>query len=197
MRVLPLCLFLLLLVSFAAPAAAGSGQAWKIDPDHSAAHFAVDHLMLAKVRGMFPEIQGSVMFKDNTPTAFIVTVKVSSLETGVYERDKHLKSEDFFAAGKYPNMTFTGTEVEPVEGGFSLTGTLTIKGVSRKEQVLLTGFDKALEDPWNATRRGGEARFTVNRHDYGIDWSAPWSAGELVIGDMVEVIVDMELLAPE
>ncbi|QGY39432.1 YceI family protein [Pseudodesulfovibrio cashew] len=188
-----LLLTALLVLSLAAPA---SAETWKVDPDHSAAHFSIRHMMISQVRGMFPDVSGTVVFEDGTPTALEVIVNVQSISTGVTARDTHLKSGDFFQADTHPLMTFKSSSVVPMEGDYQVTGTMTIKGVSREVTLTLTGLDDERLDPWKHLRRGGTARFQLDRRDYGIDWNAPLDGGGFMIGNMVDVAVDIEAIKP-
>ncbi len=175
-------------------ATAAEAETWNVDPDHSAAHFSIQHLMLAQVRGMFPGMQGTVSFENGKPTAFDVTIAVDKLNTGVVKRDQHLKSADFFEAEKYPVMRFKSTQVVSEADGFRVTGRLTIKGVSHEVALLFKGLDDPRIDPWKNTRRGGTASFTVDRRDYGMNWNAPMDGGGVLIGNDVAVTVDMEVV---
>lgn len=191
----PLKLFLpLLLVLFMASAA--SAETWKVDPPHSAAHFSIRHMMIAKVRGMFPDVKGTITFDGATPTAFDITIGVASLDTGVADRDTHLKSKDFFEAETYPTMTFKSSRVIRSNGGYRVSGTMTIKGVSREVTLTFDGLDDTRVDPWDNTRRGGVAHFRLDRRDYNIVWNAPLEGGGLMVGNDVDVTVDLEVIKP-
>jgi polyisoprenoid-binding protein YceI len=185
---------LLLLLFMAPPARA---ETWTIDPDHSAAHFSIRHMMIAQVRGSFPAVSGSIELRDGAPVAFDVTVDVNSLSTGVKQRDDHLKSADFFEAATHPAMTFRSTAVEPGAGGFLVSGVMTVKGTAREVTLLLTGLDDARTDPWGNVRRGATALFTLDRRDYGIVWNAPLDGGGWMVGNEVEVAVDLEAIGPK
>ncbi len=172
-------------------------ETWTIDPPHTAAHFSIQHLMIAQVRGMFPDVQGTVSIEGGVPMAFDVSISASSVNTGVDKRDEHLKSPDFFEVMKYPTMTFKSARVESTGNGFRVIGTLTIKGVSREITAILTGFDDERVDPWKHTRRGGKVEFTLNRQDYNVSWNAPMDGGGFVVGNDVDVIMDIEVVKPE
>lgn len=184
---------LLLILLLTPPALA---ETWTIDPPHSAAHFSIRHMMIAQVRGMFPDVTGTIDFDGTTPTAFDVSIGVESLDTGVADRDTHLKSKDFFEVETYPVMTFKSTRVIPSGGGYRISGTMTIKGVKRDVTLTLMGLDETRTDPWNNVRRGGTASFKLDRRDYKINWNAPLDGGGLMIGNEVEVIVDLEAIRP-
>ncbi len=182
---------LMLVLALATTAGA---ETWNVDPDHSAAHFSIRHLMLSQVRGMFPGMQGTVTFEDGKPTAFDVTIAVDKLNTGVVKRDQHLKSADFFEVEKYPVMRFKSTQVVPEADGFRVTGELTIKDVSKKVTLLFKGLSDPRIDPWKQTRRGGTTSFTVDRRDYNMNWNAPMDGGGVLVGNDVAVTVDIEVV---
>lgn len=173
-----------------------SAQAWKIDPDHSAAHFSIQHLMIAQVRGMFPDVQGTVTFDGAVPTSFYVTIGVNSVDTGVAKRDEHLKTPDFFDAAKYPQMTFVSSKVAPAADGYDVTGTMTIKGTAQDVVLHVSGLNRDIVDPWQHTRRGATAHFILNRQDYGVSWNAPLGADGVLVGNDVDIVVDLEVLKP-
>lgn len=187
----------LVLLPVLALAATANAQTWKVDPDHSAAHFSIRHMMIAQVRGMFPAVTGTIDFDHGKPTALNITIDVNSLETGVEARDAHLKSGDFFAAEIHPTMTFKSTRVFPSEKGFSVAGMLTIKGTSREVQLNVAGLDDPRVDPWGNTRRGATALFSIDRRDYGVDWNAPLDGGGFMVGNTVHIAVDLEAIQPK
>ena len=178
-------------------AASALAQPWPIDPDHSAAHFSIRHMMIAQVRGMFPDVKGTIAFENGTPTAFDVTIGVDSLDTGVDARDTHLKSDDFFSAKTYPTMTFESSEVFKVQNGYRVAGTMTIKGVSRRMELIVNGLDDPRNDPWGNVRRGGTGLFNLDRKDFDITWNAPLDGGGLMIGNEVDIAVDLEVIQPK
>lgn len=185
----------LVLTLLLAPAA--WAETWQVDPDHSAAHFSIQHMMIAQVRGSFPDIKGTIAFQDGTPTAFDITINVDSLSTGVAKRDEHLKSSDFFEAATYPVMHFKSTGVEPAKDGVKVMGKMTIKGVTRDVDFIFTGLDDQRVDPWKNVRRGGAATFVLDRRDFNIIWNQPLGGGGFMIGNDVNVVVDIEAIQPK
>ena len=189
MKRIILALFMMLLFTPSANA-----ETWKIDPDHSAAHFAIEHMMIAKVRGDFHGIKGKIDFKGGIPVKLNVTIDVNSIDTGVDKRDAHLKSADFLEAESYPEMSFISKKIIPVAGGFRALGTLTIKGVSHDAEFSVAGLKDIRKDPWGNDRKGGKAELTIDRREFNIDWNAPIDGGGFMIGNDVEIIVDLEAL---
>ncbi|WFS63155.1 YceI family protein [Pseudodesulfovibrio thermohalotolerans] len=182
---------LLLVLGLAATAGA---ETWKVDPDHSAAHFSIRHLTIAQVRGMFPAVSGNIEFDADKPKSIDITIDVDSIDTGVEARDAHLKSSDFFAAKIHPVMTFKSTRVYPVDDGYAVSGVLTIKGASREVNLVVTGLDSPRADPWGNTRLGAAAEFSIDRRDYGVDWNAPLDGGGFMVGNTVHIAVDLEAI---
>ncbi|WP_272701378.1 YceI family protein [Desulfovibrio sp. Fe33] len=173
-------------------AATAGAETWKVDPDHSAAHFSIRHLTIAQVRGMFPAVTGTIEFDADKPKAFDISIDVNSIDTGVEARDAHLKSSDFFAAEIHPVMTFKSTRIYPADNGYAVSGILTIKGASREVKLVVTGLDTPRADPWGNTRRGAAAEFSIDRRDYGVDWNAPLDGGGFMVGNTVQIAVDLE-----
>jgi polyisoprenoid-binding protein YceI len=122
---------------------------------------------------------------------------VNSIDTGVEARDAHLKSGDFFAAEIHPTMTFKSTRVFPADKGFTVAGVLTIKGTSHDVELTVTGLDDPRVDPWGNTRKGATALFSIDRRDYGVDWNAPLDGGGFMVGNTVNIAVDLEAIQPK
>lgn len=170
---------------------------WKVDPDHSAAHFKVRHMMIADVRGSFPEVQGTVVIddKDITRSSVDVTLPVAGITTGVAKRDDHLKSPDFFDAGNNPSMTFTSKQVTKGKGGtLRVLGNLTLHGVTKPVELLVSGPSADAKDPWGNIRRGAQGTTKLNRKDFGIVYNATLDNGGVLIGDEVEIVIDLEMI---
>lgn len=167
---------------------------WELDPENSSAEFVCRHV-LSKVRGMFPQPAGTVVFDDATPANSKVsaTIKVSGITTGVEERDTHLKSEDFFDAAKYPTITFVSRSVSKSSAtSYSVTGDLTMHGVSKPVTLAVTAsapFDHA-----GGIRRGIEATTSVNRKDFGLRWEFPGEGPGVVVGDVIQITINAELV---
>ncbi|PLY04526.1 MAG: polyisoprenoid-binding protein [Desulfuromonas sp.] len=177
---------------FSASLAAASS--YTIDPVHSQVHFTIPHLMVFKVRGDFSDFTGSVEFdaKNGKLTKTEATIQIASLDTREPKRDEHLKSPDFFAANQHPTMTFTSTKVEGNGSDMTVTGDLTIRGVTR-EVTLKGGYQGSNTDPWGNERIGFAAETTINRHDYGLNWNKALETGGVVVGE--EVVIGLEIQA--
>jgi len=156
------------------PAAAAT-TTWQIDPAHTAASFAVKHLMISTVRGEFKGITGTVNWDDQdvTKSTVDVTIDAKTVDTSEPNRDKDLKSDKFFDVEKYPTITFKSKKVEQVSlGKLKVTGDLTIHGVTKEVVLDVEGPSASVKDPWGNTRVAISATTKVNRQDYGVKWNA-------------------------
>jgi polyisoprenoid-binding protein YceI len=187
---------LILLLSLAASAATTT---YKIDPQHSSAEFAVTHLMISKVRGEFHGVNGTIVVddKDITRSTVDVTIDATSVDTREPNRDKHLKSPDFFDVANYPTITFKSTSVEQsAPGKLKVNGDLTIHGVTKPVVLEATVPTAPIKDPWQLQRSAVFATTTINRLDFGVKWNAPLEAGGVVVGDDVKITLDVEMIIP-
>jgi len=167
---------------------------WSTDATHSAVKFSVTHLTVSTVEGNFKKFEGTVVSNGNdfNNAQISFTVDVNSINTDNDARDKHLKSDDFFNAEKYPNMTFTSTSFKKVKGNmYALEGNLTIRDVTKKVKfgVLYGG---TVKDPWGNIKAGFRASSSISRKAYGLKWSALTEAGGAVVGDEVSINLNME-----
>jgi polyisoprenoid-binding protein YceI len=185
------------LTAAAAWQAAAATTTWKIDPAHTAAQFAVKHLMISTVRGEFKAVTGTVTWDDQdvTKSKVDVTIDAKTVNTGEDARDKDLKSEKFFDVEKFPTITFTSKKVEAAGAGkLKVTGNLTIHGVTKEVVLEVEGPTAPVKDPWGNTRVAASATTKVNRQDYGVKWNANMDGGGVVVGDTVNITIDMEMI---
>ena len=174
-------------------------QTWQIDSAHSGIHFSVRHLVIAKVRGQFSRWTGALTVPDGDFAQAIVDVKIdaTSIETGVADRDTHLKSSDFFDVEKFPELTFRSRRIEPKGGDrFALTGDLTIRGISR-EVILDVESAGQTKDPWGNVRAGFAGKTAVDRKEFGLTWNQVLEAGGVMVGDKVEIEIEVEAVRQE
>jgi polyisoprenoid-binding protein YceI len=180
------------------PASAGT-TTYQIDPRHSSAGFGVTHLMISTVRGEFHGVTGTVVVDDSDTSKSSVNVRIdaTTVDTREPDRDKHLKSEAFFDVAKYPTITFQSTKVERNnDGSLKVTGDLTIRGVT-KTAVLTATLPKApIKDPWGFERTAASASTKVNRQDFGVAWNQKLESGGVVVGDDVNITLDVEMIIP-
>jgi polyisoprenoid-binding protein YceI len=168
-----------------------------IEPAHSSAHFKVRHLMIANVRGEFSKVSGKVTVDSSNPAASEVTaeIDVNSINTREPDRDTHLKSGDFLDVAKYPTIKFQSKKIEP-DGpeGYKVTGDLTIRGVTHEVVLNVTGPTPEIKDPWGYSRRGAEAIGKISRKEFGLNYNPLLETGGVVVGDEVEISLEVELV---
>ncbi len=169
---------------------------YEIDPAHTSTHFSVKHMMISKVRGSFENITGTFTFDPNNLEASHIEVQipVTSIKTGDSQRDNHLISPDFFDAEKFPRMTFKSTSLVAIQDGLMVTGELTIHGVKNSVSLELEGPSTEMKDPWGNTRIGFSGTTKINRKDFGLTWNTALEAGGFLVGDQVQIEVDVELI---
>ncbi|HLK04627.1 MAG TPA: YceI family protein [Candidatus Acidoferrum sp.] len=177
--------------------ASAASTTWQIDPQHTAAQFAVKHLMISTVRGEFKGVTGMVVWddKDVTKSTVDVTIDAKTVNTGEEKRDQHLKSPDFFDVEKFPTITFKSKKVEADGAGkLKITGDLTIHGVTKEAVLDVEGPTAPVTDPWKNTRVAATATTKVNRQDFGVKWNANMDGGGVVVGDAVTITIDLEMV---
>lgn len=165
---------------------------WTIDPVHSAVAIQVRHLMVSKVRGGFDVFSGQVVVAEDGAPTVTAEIVVDSFNTKNAQRDGHVRSADFLEVEKYPTMTFRSTSVHGTGSDFTIRGELTLHGVTR-EVELETEFNGVNPGMGNGPVAGFEAKTTINRKDFGIDIEMPLEGGGVVVGDKVQVTLEIEL----
>ena len=168
-------------------------QNYKIDPAHSQIEFTVDHLMFFKVSGFFTDFVGTIEADpaNKTLNAAEATIQTTSIDTRIAKRDTHLRSADFFDAANHPELRFVSKKVEGSGHSISVTGDLTIRGVTH--EVVLTGaFLGEQKDPWGNQRAGFVAKGKINRKDYGLTWNKALETGGVMVGDDVEITLQVQ-----
>jgi polyisoprenoid-binding protein YceI len=182
----------------ARPAQAPLGpNQWRIDGSHSAANFAVRHLMVSTVRGRLGAVSGTVEYdgKDVRSVKAEVTIDVTGIDTQNEKRDGHLRSPDFFDAPNHPNITFTSKRVEPGSAGaFKLIGDLTIRGTT-KEVALDVEAPSPIVKGQRGLVTGTTATARIKRLEYGLKYNSMVEAGP-VVGDEVTITIDLEIGRP-
>ena len=185
---------LVLLAALAAPALAQTTSTWEIDPAHSSIQFGVRHLMISTVKGKFPKFTATAVADEKEPTRAVVeaSIDTASIDTGEAKRDEHLRGPDFFDVAKYPTITFKSTKIEPAgDHRYKLHGDLSMHGVT-KPVVLDVEATQQVKGMRGETRAGARATTKVNRKDFGINWSKTMDGGGVVVGDDVDVTIEVE-----
>lgn len=170
-------------------------MAWLIDDVHTHIGFSVKHMMVTTVRGQFRKYSGTLELdtEDFTRSKFRGEIDVASIDTGVAQRDDHLRNNDFFDAPNHPKITFESKSIEKKdeEGEYLVRGDLTIRGVT-KEVALDVEFHGTSKNPWGKTVAGFSARGTVNRKDFGVNFNALLETGGVAVGEKVKLELDVE-----
>jgi polyisoprenoid-binding protein YceI len=167
---------------------------WAIDPTHTEVQFKVKHLVISTVTGFFKKFSGSMESDGDDFDGAKVTfsLDVNSIDTNQADRDKHLKSADFFAADEHPTVDFSGVMKKENGSDYSLTGDLTIRGTTKRVKLDVE-FGGIMVDPWGNTKAGFEINGKINRKDFGLNWNAMTEAGGLVVSDEVKLQINTEL----
>jgi len=171
-------------------------RTYRIDKAHSEAIFQVRHLV-TKVRGRFTDFEGTIAYNEANPEQSSVnfTIQATSIDTAEADRDKHLRTPDFFHVEQFPTITFHSKRITRRSGdNFDVTGDLTMHGVT-KEIVLPVAHMGKAKDPWGGERVGFEAETTINRKDFGLNWNAMLEAGGFLVGDEVKVSLEIQAVA--
>ena len=191
-----LVFFAVAVVAASLPRLAGASH-WEIVPQHTSAQFAVRHLVVSTVRGTLGAVTGSVSLDetDITKSSVEATIDAAGILTRDGMRDEHLKGPDFLYVSKYPKVTFKSKKVEKVaDGKFKVTGDLTLRGVTKEIVLDVEGTPKAFHDQMGVVKLGGVAKTKINRHDFGMEYNKTLvDGGGLVVGNDVDIIIDVEL----
>ena len=177
-------LVVVLSVALAAIPAPARADEYAIDAMHTAVTFKISHLGLSWTHGRFNDVSGGFVL-DGDKAAFVLNIKPESVDTGNAKRDEHLRSPDFFNVKQFPALTFKSTAVKPVQGGYEVTGDLTLHGATKSVTFTLTGGRKA-EFPKNVQRIGYSTELVLKRSEFGMDKMLE------AIGDEVHIAISFE-----
>lgn len=169
-------------------------QTYAIDPSHSRMGFTVRHMGFTKVRGSFEQFEGVVRMVpgDLSTIEAEATIQAQSITTNEARRDEHLRSADFFEVERYPTITFKSTEVRDIsDDSFTLVGEFTMHGVTKTVELEGTYLGEGT-DPWGGTRIALEARTTVNRKEYGLNWNAVLETGGVLVSEKVDIELEIQ-----
>ena len=183
----PVVSLLLASLSFAA-------EDYKIDPVHSSANFSVRHMMVSTVTGRFAGgVSGTIHYddKDVSKSSVKATIKVASVNTDNENRDKDLRSPNFFDADKYPEITFESQRIEKRGDSYIAIGNFTMKGVTKQIELPFT-IGGRINDGKGHGRIGIQSSMTMNRQDYGVSWNRTVEGGGVVVGNEVKIDLNVE-----
>ena len=168
---------------------------WNLDPEHSTIEFRVAHMIVSKTTGRFMDYTGFIDMdaEAGTVKAIEATIKAGSVNTNHEKRDAHLRNADFLDVEHYPTITFKMKTYKKTAENFIAAGDLTLHGVT-KEVTLMGQYNGAAKDPWGNTRAGFSAEGKLNRKDFGMVWNKTLDSGGLVVGDEVQIRLDIECI---
>ncbi|MFD8150510.1 MULTISPECIES: YceI family protein [unclassified Streptomyces] len=167
-----------------------------LDPAHTRIGFVARHAMVTKVRGAFHEFEGTAHLDGADPTRSSgeVVIKAQSIDTGVEQRDQHLRTNDFLDAPNHPDIVFRTTRVEKLsDAEYRVTGDLTIKDVTKPVTIDFEYTGNAV-DPFGNLRVGLEGSVTISRKEFGVTWNAALEGGGVLVGDKIVLEFDISAI---
>lgn len=168
---------------------------YTIDPTHTRIGFSTRHAMVTTVRGQFTDFAGTAHVDAANPanSKVALTIQTASIDTGVADRDGHLRSADFFDADTNKEITFTSTKVERDGDDWVITGDLAIKGETKSVTITFEPTGSA-RDPFGNLRIGFEGGTTINRKDWGLTWNAALETGGVLVSEKVKLDFDVSAI---
>lgn len=169
---------------------------WQLDPAHTQVEFEVKHMMFAKVRGRFTEVEGSLVLGPEGPDAgsrAAVVIRAESIDTGQAQRDEHLRSPDFLDVARFPEVTFESAALTREDGRLVLAGDLTIRDVTRRVELEVEETGQGI-DPWGNERIGFTAATSIDRREYGLTWNQALEAGGILVGNDVRIVIEVQVV---
>lgn len=175
--------------------ALGQAATWEADPAHSSIGFAIRHMMISTVRGQLKTFTATAVGDPTNPSGATIeaSIDAASIDTGNEKRDSHLKTPDFLDVAQFPKITFKSTKIEAAgPGKAKVTGDLTLHGVTKPVVLVVEGPTATIKDPMGNTKTGATATTKINRKDFGIVWNKSMDGGGLMVGDDLDVTIDIE-----
>lgn len=175
-------------------------EKWVIDPSHTEIGFKIKHLMISNIKGKFNQYDASIYTTGDDFMGAEVDcwIDVASVDTNDAERDKHLRSADFFDVERFPQISFVKNTVESVDkdGSYELWGDLTIKGITKRIKIDVE-FGGIVKDPWGNEKAVFTVNGKVNRKDWGLNWNAVLETGGILVGEEVRICCEIQLMRSE
>jgi len=172
-----------------------TATSFSIDPQHSEVGFEVSHMMFAKVRGRFEEVEGMIVLGPEgaiEESSVEAVMQAASISTGQAQRDEHLRSGEFFDVEQFPTLTFRSSGVgSNGDGGLAVTGELTIHGVTREVELDVTESGRGI-DPWGNERIGFSAMTKVDRRDFDLSWNQALETGGILVGNDIKISLEIQ-----
>lgn len=168
--------------------AARAADTYQVDPVHSSISFMISHAGISNIHGRFNDFSGKITIDPADPakSSFALSIPIESIDTNNVKRDEHLRAPDYFNAKQFPAMSFQSTKVKAVDGGYEITGDLTLHGVTKPVSLTLKGGDKVVEFPKGTQRIGLVSEFSIKRSDFGM------TVEPKALGDEVPIIIGIE-----
>ncbi len=173
-----------------------ANESWQVDAAHSAVNLTVRHMVISKVRGHFGKWSAKLALDttDLSRSSVEVEIDAASIDTGVADRDAHLRSADFLDAQKYPTLRYRSRRVEATsKDRLRVVGDLTIRDVT-KEVVLDVEYGGQGKDPWGNQRAGFSATTSINRKDFGLTWNQALETGGVLVADRVDIEIEVQAI---
>lgn len=171
-------------------------KVWGLDAAHSSIHFSVKHMVISQTKGSFSDykISAETSGDDFANAKIELEIPVNSINTGMVDRDNHLRSADFFDVEKFQTIKFVSKAMTKVnDEDYKLTGDITIKGITRPIEFNVN-YGGQLVDPWGNTRAGFTIDGAIDRFDFGLNWNSLLEAGGAVVGKTVKLQAEIELV---
>lgn len=168
---------------------------WKVDTTHSKIGFSARHMVISQVEGQFNDFVIEANAGDDfEDTEVEVTIKTGSIDTGVNDRDNHLRSADFFDAEKHPEIKFKSSSIEKInDEEFKLKGDLTIRDIKNPIELSVI-YGGMIKDPWGNQRAGFQIEGKLDRFDYNLKWNSLMETGGAVVGKTIKINCHIELI---
>jgi polyisoprenoid-binding protein YceI len=170
---------------------------WNIDPNHTVVGAVARHLMVTKVRGRFKIFQGAIHVEESIEDSWAeLEIDAASIDTGVEDRDKHLRSADFLDVEHHPKIAYRSSKVERTgENTLRVEGDMTILGITRPVPLDVT-FEGLTSDPWGGTRIGFTATGQLEREQWGMTWNVPLEHGGLLVSKNIQLEIEAQAVRP-
>jgi polyisoprenoid-binding protein YceI len=167
---------------------ARGADTYTVDPVHSSISFMISHVGISNIHGRFNDFSGKFTIDTAEParSSFALSIPIASIDTNNVKRDAHLRAPDYFNAKQFPSMSFQSTNVKAVDGGYEVTGDLTLHGVTKPVSFTLKGGDKVVEFPKKTMRIGFVSSFSIRRSDFGV------KADLKLLGDEIPILIGIE-----
>jgi polyisoprenoid-binding protein YceI len=167
---------------------ARGADTYTVDPVHSSISFMISHIGISNIHGRFNDFSGKITIDKADPakSSFALSIPIKSIDTNNVKRDEHLRAPDYFNVKQFPTMSFQSTSVKAVDGGYEVTGDLTLHGVTKPITFTLKGGDKVVEFPKRTMRIGLVSTLSIRRSEFGV------TAALKSLGDEIPISIGLE-----